>query len=278
MQIRNIIRRGARYIIKGVPDIRVNASITTIASSGLLKDKRIVVTGGGSGLGSAIAQKLVNDGAQVLITGRNEKKLAEIAEKIRCRYIVLDMTHVEKFAGFIDNATGILGGTIDALINNAGISLHENSFFDVSPDSFDRQINTNFRGPFFLSQAYISYLLARKSEGRIIMISSETGETVDCRPYGYTKAAINSMVKGLAHLFKEEKIRINAIAPGVTATDMTGVARDGNYYAGHYGEGRYYLPEEIAEIAAFLLSPAANCISGQIIACNNAQTVNARWK
>ena len=110
-----------------------------------------------------------------------------------------------------------------------------------------------------------------------MLISSETGETSDFRPYGYTKAAINSMVKGLANLYNKSGIRINAIAPGVTVTDLTKVANDGNLYAGDYGQGRYYLPEEIAEVATFLLSPAASCISGQIIVCNNAQTVNPRW-
>lgn len=151
-------------------------------------------------------------------------------------------------------------------------------FFDVNPGGFDIQIATNLTGPFFMTQAYIKSLMKNDKTGNVLFISSETGGTADCRPYGYTKAAINSMVQGLAHLFKNKGIRVNAIAPEITASDMTGVSSDGNLYAGEYGQGRFYLPEEVAEVACFLLSPVSDCISGQIITCNNAQTVNARWK
>ena len=86
------------------------------------------------------------------------------------------------------------------------------------------------------------------------------------------------MVQGLAYLFKQEGIRVNAVAPGVTASDMTGFKVNGDLSAGEYAAGRIYLPEEVAETACFLVSDASSCISGQIITCNNAQTVNARWK
>lgn len=101
---------------------------------------------------------------------------------------------------------------------------------------------------------------------------------MDFRPYGFTKVAVNSMVQGLAYLFRKEGIRINAVAPGITASDMTGIKTDGNLSSGNYATGRYYLPEEVAETACFLLSDASGCISGQILTCNNAQTINARWK
>ena len=101
---------------------------------------------------------------------------------------------------------------------------------------------------------------------------------MDFRPYGFTKASINSMVKGLAYLFAHDGIRINAVAPGITASDMTGLSSEGNIsYNGNIC-GRVYMPEEVAETAAFLVSDAADCLSGQIITCNNAKTINARWK
>lgn len=116
-----------------------------------------------------------------------------------------------------------------------------------------------------------------KIKGNILFVSSETGETADIRPYGLTKAAINSLVQGLAYLYASQGIRVNAIAPGVTATGMTGVSNTNLYYPAN-PNGRAYLPEEMAEVATFLLSDASGCISGQIVACNNAKTINARWK
>ena len=73
-------------------------------------------------------------------------------------------------------------------------------------------------------------------------------------------------------------MRVNAVAPGITSSDMTGVGKDGNLYSGKYASGRYFMPEEVAETACFLISDAAGCISGQIVTCNNASTINARWK
>lgn len=171
----------------------------------------------------------------------------------------------------------MLGG-INCLVNNAGISLHEKTFFDVTPETFDSQINTNFKGAFFLTQEFISLVKNKKGKANILFTSSETGDTMDFRPYGFTKAAINSMVQGLAYLFAKENIRINAVAPGITASDMTGYKTDGNLYLEINATERVYLPEEVAETACFLLSDVSGCISGQIIVCNNARTINARWK
>ena len=98
---------------------------------------------------------------------------------------------------------------------------------------------------------------------------------MDDLPYGIIKAAINSLTQGLSKLLIQNNIRINAIAPGITATDMTGRSKD-DLFAQHYSTGRYYLPEEVAEIASFLISDAAGCLSGQIIVCNNGKSINYR--
>lgn len=264
-----------KSIFRRTPEVR--AKIYTILSNCRIDNKSIIITGGSSGLGLAMAKKFISEGAKVLITGRREDVLAKAAGDLGCEYEVLDVTKPDTFEQFFVTAKAKLG-RIDALVNNAGVSLHEGSFFDVTPDGFDKQIATNFKGAFFMTQAYIRTLVTDKAQGNVLFISSETGETADCRPYGYTKAAINSMVQGLAYLFKNKGIRINAIAPGITASAMTGVDPHGDISAGTYGQGRFYLPEEVAEVATFILSPASGCISGQIITCNNAQTVNARWK
>lgn len=255
----------------------VYAKITYIEPFGKLKGKKIVITGGGRGLGASIAEKFVNEGASVLIAGRNESVLKATADKIGCQYLTLDVSDVSSFDSFIEKSEEMLGG-ITSLVNNAGISLHEKTFFDVTPETFDAQFNTNVKGSFFLTQKVIRLWKEKELKGDVLFISSETGDMMDFRPYGFTKVAVNSMVQGLAYLFAKDQIRINAVAPGVTMSDMTGQRTDGNLYHKKNMLGRVYLPEEVAETACFLLSDAAGCISGQIITCNNAKSINARWK
>ena len=191
--------------------------------------------------------------------------------------MILDVSKVETFVDFMSQADILLGG-VNCLVNNAGISLHENTFFEVTPETFDKQVNTNFKGAFFLTQEFVKLIKANNRKGTILFTSSETGDTMDFRPYGFTKAAVNSMVQGLAYLFAKDNIRVNAVAPGVTASEMTGFSADGNLLFESNQTERIYLPEEVADTACFLLSEASGCVSGQIIVCNNAKTVNARWK
>lgn len=276
-RIKAILKRVMNYIIHGVPVINVKAEIAVSGSSDKLKGKNIIITGGGKGLGKAMAKKVAIDGANVLIAGRDEIALQKVSNEIGCQYSVLDVNNPCSFDEFLQDAENKLGG-LDILINNAGVSLHENHLFDVCPNGFDIQISTNFRGPYFLTQRFIKRLRETERKGNVIFISSETGDTVDFRPYGFTKAAINSMVQGLAHLYAKDGIRINAISPGVTASEMTGYKSEDNLYCNYNTIGRIYLPEEVAEVVAFLASDFSGCISGQIITCNNAKTVNARWK
>ncbi len=277
MNLIHRIRPAISYLIKGKAQVNITPSIYYSSPNNALNGKRIIITGGGKGLGFSMAEKFTEEGAKVLIVGRNVAILEKSANQIGCKYLEFDVTHTGDFNEFINKSAEILGG-IDCLVNNAGISLHESSFFDVSEETFDAQISTNFKGPFFLTQSFIEYLIKNDRKGNVLFISSETGDTMDFRPYGFTKAAVNSMVQGLAYLFRKQNIRINAVAPGVTASDMTGIKKDGNLYAGEYASGRFYLPEEVAETACFLLSDLSGCVSGQIITCNNAQTINARWK
>lgn len=277
MSVGQIFQRVFRYIVRGVPAINVSAAISYLSPSNKLQGKKVIVTGGGRGLGFAMAKRFIEDGAEVLITGRNEDVLRESSFQLGCKYHVMDVTDFASFRSFIYEADAILNG-VNTLVNNAGISLHENSFFDVTPETFSKQLATNLEAPFFLTQAFTRLMIEKKRQATVLFVSSETGDTVDFRPYGFTKGAINSMVKGLAYLFRQDNIRINAVAPGITASDMTGISAEGNLAADGYGQGRFYLPEEVAEVATFLISDVSGCISGQIVTCNNANTVNARWR
>lgn len=278
MSKKSIIKRAIKYIFKGVPTKYITANISYLQPDARLKDKKIIITGGGRGLGLAMAKRFIEEGADVLIAGRSEKTLKEASDVLGgCKYLILDVSDTTSFSQFISDADSLLGGC-NALVNNAGISLHEKNFFDVTPESFDAQVDTNLKGSFFLTQQFILKLKTENRTGTILFTSSETGETSDYRPYAFTKAAVNSMVKGLANMFAKDGIRINAIAPGITATDMTGLSKEGNLYFRLNTIERVYLPEEVAETALFLLSDASGCLAGQIVTCNNARTVNPRWK
>lgn len=279
MKLLTYFKRLILYIKNGPTIIKhVTADIHYLSASDKLKGKRIVITGGGKGLGLAMAKKFVAEGAEVLITGRDEKTLATKASELNCKYLRLDVEDCEEFDSFIKQANEMLGN-INCLVNNAGISLHEGEISNVSEEQFDAQISTNLKGGYFLSQKFINYFEESKQEfGNILFVSSERGFFTDDLPYGLTKAAINSLVKGLAYRVARKQIRVNGIAPGVTASDMTGFKANENLHAPWNTNERIYLPEEVAEVASFLLSDAANCLSGQILECNNGKTANAHWR
>lgn len=277
MDKKAMLKRALKYILKGVPNVTVTADILYTASSEKLKGKRIIVTGGGRGLGYAMAKKFKDEGARVLIAGRDVKTLRESAERIGCEYLQLDVQETGRFTRFIDEAANMLGG-VNCLVNNAGISLHENGFLDVSPKQFDIQVATNLKGAFFLTQVFVEKTLHSKGMKNVLFTSSETSMTVDERPYGLTKAALNSLVQGLAYRYVNEGYRINAVAPGITVSDMVGKKDDGDLACTGNVTGRYYLPGEVAEVACFLLSDVSNCLNGQVLVCNEGKTLNARWR
>ncbi len=277
MDIKAKLKHAISFLLHGETK-PIYAKISYISPCNQLKGKKVVITGGGRGLGLAMAKKFKSEGAEVLISGRNEQTLKRSSSEIGCQYLALDVQDTGSFRSFIDKADDMLNG-INCLVNNAGISLHEDGFLDVSPSQFDAQINTNLKGCFFLTQAFIEKRHKRNTDGikNILFTSSETSMTVDERPYGLTKAAMNSLVQGLAYKYVNEGFRINAIAPGVTVSEMTGGDANGDLRYGNITH-RYYLPEEVAEVACFLLSDASNCLNGQILVCNEGKTINARWK
>ena len=112
------------------------------------------------------------------------------------------------------------------------------------------------------------------TSGNILFISSERGIMVDDLPYGISKAAINSLVQGLAKTLIKKGIRVNAIAPGVTASGMTGINITDNLFRESQETSRIYLPEEVAEIACFLLSDTSNLLNGQILVSNEGKSIN----
>ncbi len=280
MGIKNYIKRGIKYIINGVPNKEIKTDLYFLNPNERLKGRVVLITGGGRGLGFSFAKKCICEGATVIICGRNIDTLKKAEDELGeyCKSMVFDSAEAENFDRFIDDAEKTAGKKIDSLICNAGISLHEGNFRNVSIEQFDSQMNINLKGTYFLCKSFVKYLESKdETSGNILILSSERSKYCDTIPYGLTKAALNNFTQGLASDVASHGIRVNAIAPGVTASDMTGFSADGNLFAEWQATERIYLPEEVSETALFLLSDVSKCISGQIIVCDNGKYINRAY-
>lgn len=262
-----MLSRVAGFILRTLKHSPTSVTIKTISyPDGFLEKLNCVITGGGNGLGLEMAKKLATSGANVVITGRNENALKNACDTIgkRCQYIVFDATDFEKYNEFFHKLLSIMPG-LNAMILNAGISLHEGSFENVEKDGYQKQMDINFKAAYFMAQEYIK----RVRTGNLLFISSETGAMKCVLPYGLTKAMVDSLVPALSSKYYQSGLRVNAIAPGSTLTNMVKNSNtDSDDYYYQNAAGRYFLPEEVAEVAAFLLSDASKCISGEIIHTN----------
>lgn len=277
MNIKNILKKAARFILSAGQQ-PVHIEIGTIAPSEMLSGRKIVITGGSRGIGFATAQACIKQGADVLIAGRKESTLQESAKNWVLVLIIscLMCPRRSRRKTSLPRQKLVWGGGIDGLICNAGLSLHEESIGKVSPEQFDKQFNTNFRGAYFLAQAYVEEVTSSTKPSDLIFISSETADHCVDIPYGLSKAAINSLIGSLSRRFYRKGVRVNGVAPGVTATDMTkeyADVSDGDY-SYEAASGRLFLPEEVAEVVCFLLSSASRCISGEVIHVNAGNHLN----
>lgn len=252
--------------------INVTVNIGHLTQGILLKDKIVMVTGATQGIGLAIAAKCIFQGAKVIITGRNEDELSRTANELgdNCVAMNFDLREVSKFDEVFLEASKFFGH-INCLVNNAGISLHEGDFMNVTEETWDAQFNTNLKGTYFLTQSWLRYY--RKHDiksGRIVMMASDTSGMGSSIPYGLTKVGISSLTHGLAKKFAAEGIRINAVAPGTTLTPMTEDFTHGEVCRESTIGKRALFPEEIAELVVFLLSDLSTCVSGNVFGCSEA--------
>ena len=271
------IKRGIKYVLKEYKQPIIKANVVQEKANNIFNDKVYLVTGGSSGIGYYIAKKLIEEGANVIITGRNEIKLKNAQKELGscCDYLVYDIKEFEKSDKVISEIYDKFG-RIDGIINNAGVSLHEWDFLKVTPEGFDTQFYTNLKGSYFLTQSYVNKIINNQSEGNVIFISSERGSMAEVIPYGLTKASIDSLVKGLSYKYYKKVIRFNSVAPGVTASNMTKIDKDSNLFS-NSPSGRYFIPEEVAEVVRYLLSDYSKCISGEIIHCNGGNHIKMGW-
>lgn len=269
MALKEYIKRGLRFIIKGVPVRNITSTIVTLAPNELLKNRCALITGGTSGIGFCIAKAFLDSGATVIITGRNDEKLKASCEKLADSYkdrifgIVLDNTKVNTFEQAFHSAISLVGGrTIDILVNNAGIL--GGHIRTTSVTEYDNVMNTNLRGVFFLSQLFGKYMKEKGIEGNILNIASSSSLRPAVSAYTLSKWGIRGLTLGLARAFAPYGITVNGIAPGQTATPMllkdTSKGLENNTIL-----GRYALPEEIANMAVVLVSGLGKTILGDIV-------------
>lgn len=275
MGMKEYFKRLVKYVLYEHKQPIIYNQVSQHNINELLKDKVFLVTGGSKGIGYYIADILLKSGAEVIITGRKEETLKEKAQKLgeKCKYKVLDVTNISQCNTVLKDLYKEYN-QIDGLVNNAGISLHEENILKVSEENFDLQFDTNLKGAYFLSKYYIElYKEYNQKSGNILFVSSERGSMCDDIPYGLTKVAINSLTEGLSRRLYKSGIRVNAIAPGVTATNMTKIDKMGDVYA-EKASGRAFAPEEIADVALYILSDYSKCISGEVINCDAGNHIN----
>jgi NAD(P)-dependent dehydrogenase (short-subunit alcohol dehydrogenase family) len=222
-------------------------------------NKLIAITGGNSGIGKSIVKKFHEEGTKIAILGRDKNKLERTKELFDCEIAFAgDVSKISDLDSFYNNIYTNLG-KIDILVANAGIASRCN-LDEIDEQTFDEMVNINFKGVYFTVQRAIPFLNQNAS---IVLISSMAahGAWPSHSLYSSTKAAVSMLAKNFAADLIDKGIRVNAISPGYTATDMY----DPNFvnsYKKRIPSGEFTKPEEIAEAVAFLASSKANSIVG----------------
>lgn len=234
-----------------------------------------VVTGAAGGMGRAIVDRLVDDGFHVIGFDIDEAGLAQMARGGFDGKRV-DLTDPAAITEAFDDIAAVHGG-LDALVNNAGTCLMSD-FPEIPADEFERQMALNFTGAFHCCQAAVRLMLGRASVRKIVNISSNGAynfDAFDPPHYRASKAALDTLTKDLARRYATEKIAVNSIAPAMTETPLFGVVSE-EVLADAIAQmphGRAMQPSEIAAWVGFLLSPAGDISSGNVIILNQGRDV-----
>ena len=236
-----------------------------------LKDKNIIVTGASGGIGNSIVKKLCERGANILASGTKLEKLEKLkSENKNIKILKFDISEIEKIDQFIEDASSELGGNLDCLINNAGIT-QDNLAIRMSLEEWKKVIDINLTSTFLMSKSAIKKMLKNKS-GKIINITSVVGHTGNLGQANYTasKAGIIAMSKSLAIEYAKKNININCISPGFIKTAMTDKIEEKfkEIIISKIPSARLGEPEDIANAVLFLASDQSNYINGETLHVN----------
>ncbi|HMQ46230.1 MAG TPA: SDR family oxidoreductase [Saprospiraceae bacterium] len=242
--------------------------------------KTVLVTGGSSGIGFAIARRFLQEKFLVIITGRNKEKLDKAVDELGegCNGILFDMEWLDQIPEFVQ---GILqaNGSIDVLVNNAGIN-QKKPILEVSNEDFERIVRVNQTAVFVLSREVAKAMVNQPEKGVIIHISSMAAHygLPQVIAYTSTKSALEGMTPAMAVELSPMGIRVNCIAPGFIRTAMSSKALDNDPErkqkvlsrtpAGHLGD-----PADVADAVFFLASDQARFITGEILRVDGGNAI-----
>lgn len=233
----------------------------------ILNNKVALITGGSSGIGYGIASAFVREGARVIITGRNEKKLKQAVDNLgnNASYIIWDSNNITNLDELIFRCID-REKRIDIVVNNAGYHGNQN-FFTISESDYDNTMNVNLKFVFFLSQAAAKYMISNKIEGHILNIASGASMKPAWSPYEISKWGVRGFTRGLARELIPYNIVVNGIAPGPIATNMSNW-KEGDSINWGTPAGRLGLPCEIGNLAVYMCSDLGKFIVGDTVFCD----------
>jgi NAD(P)-dependent dehydrogenase (short-subunit alcohol dehydrogenase family) len=266
-----------------------------MGNGGLLAGRVVLVSGGTSGLGAAIARAAVREGARVVVTGRRREPGEALVAELgaggtagagdgeaggtagaggRALFVQADVGEVEQARGCVTAAVAAFG-RVDCLVNAAGLT-SRGTLLDTTPELFDAHVAVNLKAPFFLMQAVVADMVARKAPGTIVNIGSMSahGGQPYLAPYVATKAGLMGLTRNAAHAHRWDKIRINGLNIGWTDTEgedetqrrFHGAGDDWREKAGaSLPMGKLGQPDEIADFVVFLLSDRSGVVTGSVI-------------
>ena len=236
-----------------------------------LEKKNIIVTGASGGIGNSIIRKLNEAGANILASGTRIEKLEELKKNFEgIKILKFDISQSDKIEEFIENATNELGGSLDGIVNNAGIT-QDNLAIRMSLDEWQKVININLTSTFLMSKFAIKKMIKNKF-GKIVNITSVVGHTGNLGQSNYTasKAGIVAMSKSLAIEYAKKNININCISPGFIKTAMTDKIDEKFKEAiiSKIPSAKLGEPDDIANAVLFLISEQSSYINGETIHVN----------
>jgi NAD(P)-dependent dehydrogenase (short-subunit alcohol dehydrogenase family) len=242
--------------------------------------KIAIVTGGGSGIGLAITKKFVHNDIYTIIIGRNEQKLCAAKEKLGdlCETLTGDLSDLSSIPSLVNKVVE-KHGHVDILVNNAGINMKK-EFTDVTDAEFQNIILTNVTAVFSISREVVKCMLEKNIKGSIINISSMASQYGIPKVIAYTasKSAIEGMTRSMAVDLSPKGIRVNCIAPGFIATDMSAKALNNDperksKVLSRTPMGELGDPSDIGDAALFLASDAAKYITGVVLPVDGGNSI-----
>jgi len=240
-----------------------------------IRDKRVLITGGASGIGAATAARFLEEGARVVILDRDPEGRRRIQQDLPALAgtVAADVSRLDEVKRAFADVVQMLG-SVDVLINNAGISIRHN-FLDITPDEWDRVLAVNLTGVFYVAQTAAPHMIERGSG--VILNTASTNGIVGYpyyADYNATKAGVIELTRSMA-LELAPKVRVNAVAPGYVLTPMQRAEYTDEMLAEVNRKiplGRHAKPEEVAALFAFLASDDAAFVSGHVYTIDGAET------